>query len=87
MAIIAFTDVVFRRGGVFRRGEVGVGGDGGGAGGDGGAGGLWRPWAVDEVSVMASSELEIDKRGDPFRAELIHHKHPDAKADSQCPYG
>ena len=38
MAIIAFTDVVFRREGVFRRGEVG-GDGGGGGGGDGGAGG------------------------------------------------
>lgn len=39
-------------------------------------------WAVGGISVIAASELEIDERGDTFRAELIHNQHPDAEADS-----
>ena len=44
-------------------------------------------WAVGGISVIAASELEIDERGDTFRAELIHNQHPDAEARSQHPSG
>ena len=66
MAMTAFAAVVCRR---RRGGEVGVL--------EGWSGNempcFLRPWSVGGVSVIAASELEIDERGDAFRAELVYN--------------